>query len=82
MKRRRIIQKITYFMFLNLKGEGIRLDFYVVPSSKVADYIKKEHAEWRETPGKHGRQHNETPMRMFRDYSDEFLENWQLLGLV
>ena len=70
-----------FYVFVNLKGEGERPDYYIVPSKTVAEYAKTEHQEWLATPGRHGQQRNETTMRVFRVQDNTYLENWNLLGL-
>jgi hypothetical protein len=70
-----------FYVFVNLKGESIRPDFYIVPSKMVASYIKEKHAEFLKTPGKHGQQHKNNLVRKFQDSKDEFLEKSELLGL-
>jgi len=71
-----------YYVFVNLKNKvDVRPDFHIVPSEVVANYIKKEHDEWLLTPGKRGQPHKETPMRMFGDKDDAYLEKWEKLGL-
>lgn len=69
-----------HYIFVNLNGTG-NPDYYIVPSAKVADYIKKAHQNWPDTPSKSGKQHMDTSMRMFHDQNDEFLNEWELLGL-
>lgn len=41
----------------------------------------KGHRPWLETPCKKGQKHRDTPMRIFFDPEDEFLERWDRLGL-
>jgi hypothetical protein len=47
-----------------------------------AERTKKGHRSCLETLGRKGQQHRDTPMRNFLDLEDEFLERWDLLGLV
>lgn len=70
-----------FYVFVNLKNDRSRPDYYIVPSKVVSEYVKKGHAEWLRTPGKRVKQHTDTPMRMFRDENDKYLEKWELLGL-
>jgi hypothetical protein len=69
-----------FYIFVNLKDENERLDYYIVPSQIVADFTKANHQRWLNTPGKHGQQHNATPMRTFADNEKKYLEKWSLLG--
>lgn len=64
---------------------------YVIPSTVVADVVRKSHAAWLATPGKGGRRHSQTDMRRilprypFRvpgvkdGWLDEYREKWDLL---
>lgn len=72
------------FVDLNIDTEE-RPDFYIVPSKIVADYIKKTHQKWLKTPGKKGKKHKNTDMRLFEIYDDKIAKkyhnNWDGLGL-
>ena len=70
-----------FYVFVNLKGSQVRPDFYIVPSKVVADFVRKDHQKWLETPGKKGQAHKDNPVRKFRDPERQFLERWDLLGL-
>lgn len=70
-----------FYVFVNLKGERERPDFYVVPSKTVADYVRSSHQQWLRKPGKEGQAHRDNPVRKFRDESGQFLDRWDLLGL-
>jgi len=47
-----LISDKLYYVFVTLKEETERPDFYVVPSKFVADYIKKTHEHWVNLPPK------------------------------
>ena len=70
-----------FYVFVNLKNNTSRPDYYIVPSKVVAKHVKNGHVEWLQTPGKRVEQHSDTPMRMFRDKNGKYLERWELLGL-
>lgn len=70
-----------FYMFVNLRSSEGRPDFYIVPSKSVADFVRKDHQEWLEKPGKRGQAHKDNPVRQFRDPEKQFLERWDLLGL-
>jgi hypothetical protein len=70
-----------FYVFVNLKNNTSRPDYYIVPSKVVAKHVKKGHAKWLRTPGKRVKQHTDNPMRMFQDETNEYLEKWELLGL-
>jgi hypothetical protein len=70
-----------FYVFVNLKNNVSRPDYYIVPSKIVAKHIRKEHEEWLRSPGKRVKRHSDTPMRMFWDKNGCYLEKWEFLGL-
>ena len=70
-----------FYVFVNLKSPKERPDFYIVPSMRVAEFVKNDHQNWLKTPGKRGQAHKDNPVRQFRDPDRKFLERWDLLGL-
>lgn len=56
-------------------------EYHVAPSKMVAEIVKRDYATWLNTPGKQGQQHNDTSIRNFTDYDDEFLDRWDFLGV-
>lgn len=67
-----------FFVFVNLNGSGAPT-FHIVPSNVVAEYCRRSHEEWLESPGKGGRAHRDTPMRRFADAENRHLSRWDLL---
>lgn len=70
-----------FYVFVNLRDLTDRPEYFVVPSEKVALFVKRSHAEWLITPGRNGQKHNDNPMRQFNDPEEEYLEHWDLLEL-
>jgi hypothetical protein len=68
-----------YFVFVALGAPQPR--YHVVPSNVVAEYCARTHREWLYQPGRGGRARKDTPMRLFKDSTDEYLGNWSILGL-
>jgi hypothetical protein len=68
-----------FYVFVSLRGSLERPDYFIVPSEVVATRVKDGHARWLLTPGKNGRIHKDTDMRMFLDQDGDFLERWDLL---
>src|SRR5207245_2651158 len=60
-----------YFVFVAL-GTGHQPRYHVVPSQVVAEYCARTHREWLAQPGRGGHQHKDTPMRVFKDPTDEY----------
>lgn len=56
-------------------------EYHIVPSKIAAERIKLMYQEWYNTPGKQGQQHNDTTIRNFTDYDNEFLNCWHYLGV-
>src|SRR5262245_10585217 len=42
-----------FYVFVNLRGQDERPDYYVVPSAFVAEHARTGHKAWLETPGRH-----------------------------
>lgn len=70
-----------FFVFVILKRELERPEFFIVPSKVVAHYTKTMHLKWLETPGKKGQAHRDSSMRKFQDHECQYLEKWDLLDL-
>lgn len=70
-----------YYVFVNLNDGKRTPDFFVAPSEVVANYIRSNHKEWLDTPGKQGQAHNDSNMRKFSDLEEIYLDNWEILGL-
>lgn len=75
------ISNNLFYVFVLLKEDKERPDFYIVPSKIVAEHTKTTHNEWLHKNDKQGKPHNDTPMRKFADKEKRFLERWDLLGL-
>jgi len=83
-KHENVYSDSFFYVFVDLKPNE-KPDFYVVPSKVVADYLKHEHEVWLKTPGRGGKKHNDTTMRLF-EINDEkdipkYLNRWDLFGL-
>ncbi|MFH1009504.1 MAG: hypothetical protein V1800_18660 [Candidatus Latescibacterota bacterium] len=70
-----------FYVFVNLKGDRLRPDYYIVPSKDVAEHVRSKHEEWLAAPGKKGQRHKDSPIRKFRDPEGFYLEKWDLLGI-
>jgi hypothetical protein len=68
-----------FYVFVSFKKLLERPEYFIVPSTIVADTVKKEHALWLLTPGEKGQQHKDTHVRNFNDKKGDFLEKWDLL---
>jgi hypothetical protein len=70
-----------FYIFVLLKPEKERPDFYIVLSIEVAKHTRTNHQIWLDKIGKKGLQHNNTSMRKFSDKEKRYLERWDLLEL-
>ncbi len=70
-----------FYVFVNLNADRGWPEYFIVQSSTVADYVKKDHAHWLKTPGAKGQPHNNSSVRKFKVTDDRFLDAWHLLGL-
>ena len=69
-----------FYVFVSFKGMLERPDFFIVPSTIVAETVKGEHETWLKTPGKKGQAHNDNSLRKFFDKEGLYLEKWDLLS--
>ncbi len=67
------------FVFVNMKKDGERSYFYIIPSVSLAEEVRKGYLNWLETPSKNGKEHKDNTMRMFSDKEDKHLENWGII---
>ena len=71
-----------YYVFVLLRGVGIRPDFHVVvPSGVVAEYISTRHSQWLAGRKADGSPRKDSPMRNFRDPDGKHKEAWSVLDL-
>jgi len=84
-KHENIFSDNMFYVFVNLNPDDKKPDFYIVPSKTVAHYISSKHKTWLKTPGKKGRKHVDTTMRLFKIHNKKvartYLNNWGNLGL-
>lgn len=80
-KSEKYYAKHLFYVFINLKDDNHRPDFYIVPSKVVADYITKSHSNWLRRPNRKGKKHKDTALRKFSDKDKRYLENWECLNL-
>ena len=80
-KAEKMNDKNMFYIFVRLNEVDERPEFHIVPTSYVANKVKKGHQSWLDTPGRGGRKRKNTDMRKFEDNENEFLDKWELLGL-
>lgn len=56
--------------------------YYVVPRSIGATFVRNSHKEWLAAPGKSGQPHIDTDMRQFKNPQGIYKNRWDLLGLT
>jgi hypothetical protein len=69
-----------FFVFVRLN----HLDppeYYIASRQDVATYSAENHKLWLATPGRKGQQHNDNPLRQFKDPENRYRDRWDLLGL-
>jgi hypothetical protein len=69
-----------FYVFVRLPQSALPI-FYVVPREVVAKYVRDNHQEWLATPGRGGRPHIDTDVRIFKDPEGLYRDRWDLLGL-
>jgi hypothetical protein len=60
-KHELIVEPRLFYAFVDLEPEPPVT--YIVPSSVVADVLRRSHQAWLDTPGRHGQPHRDNPMR-------------------
>ena len=53
-----------YYCFVQMSKDSSDTEIYIVDSHTVAKVIKVSHQIWLKTPGRNGKAHNDTPMRV------------------
>lgn len=73
------VDKDKYFVFVSIPLDlTMRPEYLIIKGSDLGEYIKNGHRKWLATPGKNGKQRNDTSLREFNpEYIDESkLLNW------
>ena len=70
-----------YYVFVLLRGIGLRPDFYIVPSKVVAEYVSSTHSQWLAGTKADGSPREDSAIRNFRDADNEYKETWEMLDL-
>ena len=68
-----------FYIFVHLKSELTRPDFYIVPSQQLAENVKNNHKNWLAELGRQGQAHNDNDLRVFKDDVDKYKERWDLI---
>jgi len=79
-----IFSDYLFYVFVDIKYNNEKPDYYVVKSKIVAEYVKTTHHEYLAKSGGDGKPHPEGEMRAFViEDSDveKFLSRWDTLGL-
>lgn len=73
-----LINEHFFYIFVTLSGLE-QPEYHIVPSAVLAEYLKSEYEKWIHAPGKNGKQHQDTSIRIFKDYEDHYLDRWDIL---
>lgn len=68
----------SFYVFVRL-NELDPPDYYVVPSSTVANEVQTGHQQWLDTPGRGGRPHHDNPMRKYSIKDDKGKNAWDII---
>ena len=69
-----------FFVFIRLNNLDAP-EYYIVPREDVSRFSAQNHTLWLATPGRKGQQHNDNPLRQFKDPENKYRDRWDLLGL-
>jgi hypothetical protein len=78
-KSEKLIAKNFFYILVNLNTINNYPEFHIVPSKVIANYIRKQHRIWLNTPGKKGKPHKDSDMRTFSDFKNKYINKWNLL---
>lgn len=74
-----------FTVLVNLTEETRDLEFFVVPTTVLDDWMKHDHKRWLERPGKRGQPHSKTNRKRHVDQKkraellEPYRDNWQSL---
>jgi hypothetical protein len=74
------IAENLYYVFVNLNGVD-RAEYYIVPRAEVAKSVRESHKAFLARPGRGGKAHRDSTMRVYSDPDDKYRAAWHLLGL-
>jgi hypothetical protein len=65
-----------FYVMVYLGGIDKPNKYYIVPSIELSQYVKTDHQNWLDTPGKKNQKHNDNDLRMFTDSNSKYLDKW------
>ena len=65
-----------FYVMVYLGGIDKPNKYYIVPSIELSQYVKNDHQNWLDTPGKKNQKHNDNDLRMFTDSNSKYLDRW------
>jgi hypothetical protein len=80
-KNEKLESDTFFYVFVNLGLPGELPEYHIVPGAVVAKTIREGHAAWVATPGRGGRPHGHSDVRVFVDVQSRYRDNWDALGL-
>ncbi len=78
-KSENFVSDSHYYILVRLNELGASPTYHIVPSRVVAEEIRLSHQKWLDTPGKDGKQHNDSLVRTFRDLENKYKDCWENL---
>jgi hypothetical protein len=78
-------QEGDYTVLVDLAMDTKDLNFFVVPTPVIDQWLKRDYQTWVETPGRHGRPHDPTNKKRNLSQTEhakdlaQYLGNWDLL---
>jgi len=69
--------KDLYYCFVYLNEKLSDTEIFIIDSKNVADFLKLTHSIWLKVPGKNGKKHNDSKMRMLgRGINQDWIRNF------
>ena len=76
-----------FTVLVNLTEDHQKMNFYVIPTKLINEWLVRDFEKWLATPGKGGRQHNPSNVKRSLSYKlykaalEQYHNNWDILWL-
>ena len=70
----------TFYIFVRLRGTELP-EYYIVPAKVVAKTLIRRHKAFLRTPGRRGKPHKDTSIRIWHG-EPEYKDRWEILGVL
>lgn len=79
-KSEEYVKDNMFYVFVYIPEDSRLIEYFIVPSKRVAYEISETHKQYIDGPGKNGIKHSDTSIRTFTlTNNDESKDNWDLI---